>query len=71
MACTRTEIIAEGDNVQPHHSQMDRFDKSFFPHWHVFMSSKLTDIEYAAGNALIRLENKEKISKGGQMHLSV
>lgn len=42
-----------------------------FPHWQVYMSSKLTDIEYAAGNALNKLENKEKVFVKDEMHLAV
>src|SRR5205814_5043655 len=30
-----------------------------FPHWHVYMSSKLTDSEYAAGNALEAIRRRQ------------
>ncbi|MCW3092125.1 MAG: hypothetical protein JWP81_3194 [Ferruginibacter sp.] len=42
-----------------------------FPHWQVYISSKLTDSEYAAGEALNKLENKEKIFVKDEMHLAV
>jgi hypothetical protein len=49
---------------------IDSLNRSF-PHWQVHMSSKLTDSEYAAGNALNKLVHKEKIFVKDEMHLSV
>ena len=42
-----------------------------FPHWHVFISSKLTDSEYAAGNALIQIQNRDKVKTIDALHLAV
>jgi hypothetical protein len=42
-----------------------------FKHWKVFVSSRLTDSEYAAGNALHLLENNENVFKKDELHLDV
>lgn len=42
-----------------------------YPHWEVHMSSKLTDSEYAAGEALVRIQHKEQIFIKDELHLSV
>jgi hypothetical protein len=39
--------------------------------WHVYVSSHLTDSEYAAGNALQLLEDKENVFFKDDLHLSV
>lgn len=39
--------------------------------WHVYISSHLTDTEYAAGNALQLLNNKENVFIKDDLHLSV
>lgn len=42
-----------------------------FPKWHVYVSNRLTDTEYAAGNALEILKNHETVFKKDELHLSV
>jgi hypothetical protein len=42
-----------------------------FPHWHVYVSSKLTDTEYAAGEALERLRAQPEVKLQDEMHLGV
>ncbi|MBF00741.1 DUF2075 domain-containing protein [Flavobacterium coralii] len=42
-----------------------------FPEWKIFVSSKLTDTEYAAGEALKLLENKPNVSIKDELHLAV
>jgi hypothetical protein len=39
--------------------------------WHVYVSSHLTDSEYAAGNALQLLQNKDNVFFKDDLHLSV
>lgn len=42
-----------------------------FPHWHIYISSKLNDIEYAAGNALKLVENRKDVYIKDELHLGV
>lgn len=42
-----------------------------FPHWHVYTSSKLTDSEYAAGNALEMIRNRQDAHFDDALHLAV
>lgn len=42
-----------------------------FPHWHVYVSSRLTDSEYAAGEALNLLKNRKDVFLKDELHLSV
>ncbi|OFY84438.1 MAG: hypothetical protein A3F72_13595 [Bacteroidetes bacterium RIFCSPLOWO2_12_FULL_35_15] len=42
-----------------------------FPKWHIFVSNKLTDSEYAAGNALQILEEHKHVIFKEELHLSV
>jgi hypothetical protein len=42
-----------------------------FPNWHVYISDRLTDSEYAAGNALQLLEKHETVVTKPSLHLSV
>jgi len=42
-----------------------------YPSWHVYISSNLTDSEYAAGEALKLLENRGNVFYKDQLHLSV
>ena len=42
-----------------------------FPEWHVYVSDRLTDSEYAAGNALELLENHKTVVFNKDLHLSV
>jgi DUF2075 family protein len=42
-----------------------------FPHWKVHISSRLTDSEYAAGNALRLLDWKPNVVMDDSLHLSV
>lgn len=49
---------------------IDSLNRSF-PDWHVYVSSKLTDSEYAAGKAFLELEKRENVFKKDDLHLSV
>lgn len=42
-----------------------------YPEWHVYVSSELTDSEYAAGGALDRLKGAVHVHKDTALHLSV
>ncbi len=42
-----------------------------FPKWHVYVSNRLTDSEYAAGKALKLLEQHKTVIKKEELHLSV
>lgn len=42
-----------------------------FHDWHVYISNRLTDSEYAAGNALQLLENHKTVFKDEKLHLAV
>lgn len=45
--------------------------QSTFPHWSVYVSSRLTDTEYAAGHALDYLEQLENAHFDDNLHLAV
>lgn len=49
---------------------IDSLNRSF-PHWHVYISSRLIDSEYTAGNALGKLEGREGVQIKDELHLSV
>lgn len=42
-----------------------------FPHWNIYISDKLNDSEYAAGNALDLLKEHKSVIKKQELHLSV
>ena len=42
-----------------------------FPHWRVYISSRLTDSEYAAGNAVQQLRTRMDVTIKDELHLSV
>lgn len=42
-----------------------------FPHWNIYISNKLNDSEYAAGNALDLLSDHKYVIKKEELHLSV
>ena len=42
-----------------------------FPHWHVYMSDKLTEKEYAGGKAIEMIGSNEKLHIEPSLHLSV
>lgn len=41
-----------------------------FPRWHVHVSNRLTDSEYAAGKALVLLENHKHVEYKEELHLA-
>lgn len=45
--------------------------KSRFPHWHMYISSRLTDSEYAAGRALEAARNRDNAHLDESLHLAV
>ncbi len=49
---------------------IDSLNRSF-PDWHVYVSSKLTDSEYAAGDAFVALDKRSNVYKKDDLHLSV
>lgn len=49
---------------------VDSLNRSF-PKWHVYLSSKLTDSEYAVSNALQKLEGRTAFNVKDELHLSV
>jgi len=42
-----------------------------FPHWHIYISSRLTDREYAVGNALQRIASRPNVVLKDELHLAV
>jgi hypothetical protein len=44
---------------------------SRFPHWHMYVSSRLTDTEYAAGKALDAVRQRQKTHFDNCLHLAV
>lgn len=44
---------------------------SSFPHWHIYISSHLTDSEYAAGEPLKRLNGRTHVEYINELHLAV
>lgn len=42
-----------------------------FPHWHAYISPRITDSEYAAGQALQRLELHPQLTFQDELHLAV
>ncbi|MCX6152397.1 MAG: DUF2075 domain-containing protein [Ignavibacteriales bacterium] len=49
---------------------IDSLNKSFL-NWDVYLSSRLTDTEYAAGNAIKLLENRKNVFTNDCLHLAV
>lgn len=49
---------------------VDSLNRSF-PHWEVYVSNRLTDNEYAAGNALEILKEHKQVVWKSELHLSV
>ncbi len=45
--------------------------KSRFPHWHMYISSRLTDSEYAAGRALEAARDRDNAHVDASLHLAV
>lgn len=42
-----------------------------FPHWHIYISSRLTDNEYGAGKILDEIQTRQNVVQKDQLHLSV
>ena len=42
-----------------------------FPHWHIHLSSRLTDTEYGAGQVLAQLSSRANVVVQGELHLGV
>ena len=42
-----------------------------FPEWHVYLSTRLTDSEYTAGNALQTLRSRDHVTYHDNLHLAV
>lgn len=49
---------------------IDSLNRSF-PAWHIYISSKLTDSEYAAGHVLEQLQSRSHVETRDELHLSV
>src|SRR5262249_10574336 len=45
--------------------------KNHFPDWHVYISSRLTDSEYASGDAIASLAGRDNLHWDDNLHLSV
>jgi hypothetical protein len=43
----------------------------FFPDWHIYISSRLTDTEYGAGRDLQRIKSRRNVVTDDALHLSV
>ena len=42
-----------------------------FPHWRVFISTRLTDVEYGAGRAIAKLQGRPYVAWHDDLHLAV
>ena len=42
-----------------------------FPEWHIYISSRLTDSEYAAGRVLEQIRNRPNVATKDELHLAV
>jgi hypothetical protein len=49
---------------------MDSLNRSF-PNWHIYISSRLTDSEYAAGHVLEDLHSRANVTTKDELHLGV
>jgi len=49
---------------------MDSLNRSF-PSWHIYVSSRLTDSEYAAGHVLEGLQSRPNVTTKDELHLGV
>jgi hypothetical protein len=49
---------------------MDSLNRSF-PDWHIYVSSRLTDSEYAAGHVLEELRTRPNVTTKDELHLGV
>jgi hypothetical protein len=49
---------------------MDSLTRSF-PNWHIYISSRLTDSEYAAGHVLEELRSRPNVTTKDELHLAV
>ncbi len=49
---------------------MDSLNRSF-PEWHIYISSRLTDSEYAAGHVLEELRSRPNVTTKDELHLGV
>ncbi|MGZ8846731.1 MAG: DUF2075 domain-containing protein [Pyrinomonadaceae bacterium] len=49
---------------------VDALNRSF-PDWHVFVSSRLSDSEYGAGEPLVRLKKRSHVTINDDLHLGV
>jgi hypothetical protein len=45
--------------------------RQYFPHWHLYISSQLTDSEYAAGHALNQVQDVARPQYDDSLHLAV
>jgi hypothetical protein len=67
-------LVGGGQEINVGEAGISEWIKSLtqsFPHWNVFVSSKLTDSEYAAGQALSLFANRDKVVYLDKLHLSV
>jgi len=44
---------------------------NYFPHWHIYISSRLTDIEYSARESINKLEVRKNVFYKDELHLAV
>lgn len=49
---------------------IDSLNRSF-PDWHIYISSRLSDAEYGAGEALKKIEERKNVTYNDSLHLSV
>ena len=67
-------LVGGGQEINTGEAGISEWIKSLnrsFPHWNVYISSKLTDSEYAAGEALRMFSKRKKIISNDLLHLSV
>lgn len=67
-------LIGGGQEINKGEAGIDEWIKSLnrsFPDWHIYMSDKLTDKEYAGGKALDLISDKSKLHLEQSLHLAV
>ncbi len=66
-------LVGGGQEINKGEAGLDEWINALnrsFSHWHIYMSDKLTDAEYANGKALEKIQNPEKVHITPALHLS-
>jgi hypothetical protein len=67
-------LVGGGQEINTGEAGMTEWISSLlrlFPHWHIYVSSRLTDSEYAAGQALDQIGGRPNVTFEDKLHLAV